>query len=62
MKIGRVSIVVELDGELCAVILPQERLRMLVGIANSLSDTGRLPVKKLGSDYKFETIEAGGDL
>ena len=58
MELGRVSMIVELDGKLCAVVLPPERMRMLVDLASSLSDTGRLPVKQLGSDYKFETIEA----
>ncbi len=58
MEIGRVSMMVEIDGQACAVVLPQERMRMLVDLAGSLSDSGKLPVKKLGSEYSFETIDA----
>ena len=58
MKIGKVSMMVEVDGKACVVVLPKERMLMLVDLAASLSDSGKLPVKKLGSEYKFETIEA----
>ena len=57
MKIGRISIVVEIDGNPCAVVLPDERLRMLIDLASSLSDSGKLPVKKLGDDYKFHELK-----
>lgn len=57
MKIGRISIVVEIDGSPCAVVLPYERLEILVSMAASLSDSGKLPVKKLGDDYKFHEIK-----
>ena len=56
-EIGRVSMVVECDGKPCAVILPQERMRLLINLAASLSDTGVLPVKAMGSDYHFEVVE-----
>lgn len=56
-EIGRISMVVECDGRPCAVILPQDRMRLLVNMAASLSDTGVLPVKALGSEYHFETLE-----
>ena len=57
MKIGRISIVVEIDGSPCAVVLPYESLEILVSMAASLSDSGKLPVKKLGDDYKFHEIK-----
>ena len=57
IEIGRVSMIVECNGKPCAVVLPQERLRILVNLAASLSDTGSLPVKELGSEYHFETLE-----
>lgn len=56
MEIGRVSMMVEVDGQACAVVLPQDRMKMLIDIAASLSDSGKLPVKKLGEEYQFETI------
>jgi len=56
MEIGKVSLIVELDGQVCAVVLPQERMRMLVELASSLSDTGKLTIKKMSKDYKFVTI------
>ena len=57
MEIGLVSMMVEIDKQPCVVALPQERMRLLVDMAASLSDTGKLQVKKLGSDYKIEVIE-----
>jgi len=57
MEIGRVSMIVEVDGTPCAVSLPMEQLRLLVQMAAGLSDTGKLPVKKLGKEYSFEEIK-----
>ena len=56
-EIGRISMVVECDGKVCAVVLPQDRMRLLVNLAASLSETGVLPVKVLPSSYHFETLE-----
>ena len=56
MEIGRVSMMVEVNGHVWAVVLPQDRMRMLVNLAASLSDSGKLPVKKLSDDYHFETV------
>lgn len=58
MEIGRVSMTVEVDGKVCVVVLPHDRMLLLVDLAASLSDSGKLPFKKLGENYKFETIEA----
>lgn len=57
MKIGRVCMMVEVDGEACAVFLPQERMMMLVNLAASLGENGKLPVRKLGKEYSFEEVE-----
>lgn len=57
-KIGRISMLVEVDGEPCAIVLPRERMLMLVNLAASLSDNGKLPVQKLGDEYQFEDVEA----
>lgn len=56
MDIGRVCMIVEVDNTPCLVSLPQERMKILVELAASLSDTGKLPVRKPGDEYKFETI------
>ena len=57
MEIGRISMMVEVDGQACVVVLPQERMMMLVSLASSLSDSGKLPVRKLPRDYKIGVIE-----
>jgi len=56
MKIGLISMMVELDSQPCVVALPQEKLRLLLKMAEGLTDNGKLPVKKLGSDYRIEVI------
>ncbi|MCK5680191.1 hypothetical protein KAI46_05200 [bacterium] len=58
MKIGKVCMMVEIDGRVCAVVLPQDKMLILVDLASSLSDSGKLPVREMGDSYKFETIEA----
>ena len=56
MEISKVSMIVEIDGAPCVVILPQNKLLILVDLAASLSDSGKLLVKKLGTTYNFENI------
>ncbi len=55
-QIGRICMVVEIDGTPCNVCLPQERMRMLASMAASLSDNGELPVKEMGKEYHFEEL------
>jgi len=57
MEIKRISMAMEIDGDACIVVLPQERMQMLVNLAASLSDSGKLPVKKLNHKYKIENID-----
>jgi len=45
--ITRVAMQVEIDGKVFAVALPLERLLMLVQLAESLSDNGKLPVHEM---------------
>jgi len=52
--IGRISLCVEVDGKAYAVALPQDRMLMLVKIAESLSENGKLPVSALGANFFFE--------
>lgn len=56
MEIGRVTMAVEIDGVPCFVVLPQDRMKMVVTLAASLSDTGKLPVVKAPEGYKFSVI------
>ncbi len=55
-KIGRISIAVEVDGKVCLVALPDDRMRMLLDLAASLSDNGKLQVVKAPEAYHFEEI------
>ena len=52
-EIGKVALIVELKGEPYYVALPIDRLRMLVQLAESLSDNGRLPVVKAPPGTSF---------
>ena len=52
--IGRISLCVEVDGKAYAVALPQDRMMLLVKLAESLSDNGKLPVSALGENFYFE--------
>jgi hypothetical protein len=58
MEVGNVSMMVEINGDPYAVALPQEKLRILIKMAEGLSDSGQLPVKKLGDEYKIELLDA----
>jgi hypothetical protein len=56
MEIGRISVMVEVDGQICVVLLPEERKKLLVQMAASLSDNGKLNVAKCPNDFRFETL------
>ena len=55
-NIGRVCIYVEINDKPCAVALPHDSLLMLVNLASSLSDNGKLPVVALPDNFKFEVL------
>jgi len=57
MNIGLVSMMVEIDNEVYAVVLPQDQMRLVVNIAASLGEGGKLPVKPLGKEYKIERLD-----
>lgn len=57
MKIGRVSLAVDIDNKVYFVCLSNEKLKLLVKFAESLSENGKLPVKKAPEDYKFHELE-----
>jgi hypothetical protein len=56
MEITRVCMAVEIDGKPHFVMLPQERMLMLVDFAATLSDNGKLPVLAAPDEFKFETL------
>jgi hypothetical protein len=51
-SIQKVALLVEIDGQAYYVNLPQDRLKMVVQLAQSLSDNGSLPVHK-ATNFKF---------
>lgn len=57
MDIEKVSLSVQIDGEVYFVALTQERLKILVSTASALSDNGKLNVIKAPESYKFQSLE-----
>ena len=51
-EIQKVAVLVEMDGQAYYVNLPQDRLQLVVKLAQSLSDSGNLPVVK-ATNFKF---------
>jgi hypothetical protein len=51
--IDKAALLVELNGQTYYVALPIDRLRMLVQLAESLSDNGRLQVVKAPDSVKL---------
>jgi hypothetical protein len=56
--IGRISVCVEVSGRLCFVALPHDRLMLLINLAASLSDNGKLPVVKAPDGFRFEHLHS----
>lgn len=55
--IGRIVLAVEPNGKPYYVTLPQDRLQMLVQLAESLSDDGKLPVRKAPQGHVFQEVK-----
>ncbi len=53
MALDKVSLAIEMDGQAYFVVLPQESLKLLVKMAEGLSDNGALPVKKCPDGFAF---------
>jgi hypothetical protein len=51
--IEAVCLTIKIDGQLYNVKLPQDRLKLLVKMAEGLSDGGKLPVRALSPEYKL---------
>jgi hypothetical protein len=54
--VTRASLAAEIDGKVYFVALPQARLVMLMQLAASLFDDGKLTVVPAPADYKFQEI------
>lgn len=57
MNIEKVSLQVQIDGRAYYVALPQERLVLLVKMAEGLSDNGKLPVTEAPPGHEFRAVE-----
>lgn len=55
--VSRVSLAIEIDGQAYFVVLPHDRLQLLVKMAEGLSDTGTLPVAKCPAGFAFSTMK-----
>jgi hypothetical protein len=51
--ISNISLTLEVDGIPKIVMLPQDKLMLLVKLAASLSEDGKLPVRKAPEGFKF---------
>lgn len=52
MKTELISVVIEHDGNLCQVIIPQDRKQLVLQLIQSACDDGVLNVVKLSPDWK----------
>lgn len=60
-NIEKVSLAVQIEGKMYFVALPQERLQLLIKMAEGLSDTGRLPVIKAPDGFSFTNFAGLGE-
>lgn len=56
-QITKVSVAIEIDGKPYFVALSQDRLKMLMSLAQGLSDGGKLPVKPLPDGCYFYEVD-----
>ena len=56
VEYGRITMMVEINGRVCAVCLPQERMRMLLKMAEGLSDDGKVPIHELPESVQIVPI------
>jgi len=56
MKIEKVSLAVQIDGDVCFVSLSQANLKLLVQMSASFSKNGKINVVKASSDFKLEEL------
>lgn len=56
MQIEKISLAVQVNGEACFVVLGQDKLRILVQLAQGLADNGKLNVVKAPEGFKFSPL------
>ena len=60
MKITKMVVYVEVDGELCMATIPDETMELAVNLLSSVYDDGVLKLFKLPKDkFTWETIPIG---
>lgn len=52
-----ISLSFQAKGQLYFVSLPQDRLQILLSLAEGLSDDGRLPIKKAPAHFKLLELD-----
>lgn len=55
--VSKVSLAIEIEGQAYFVALPQERLVLLVKMAEGLADNGKLPVQKCPAGFAFQNFD-----
>ena len=56
--ITRMSLAVEIDGEVYFVALPSDRENLALQMISACCDGGKLPVVKAPADYKFQPLRS----
>lgn len=59
MSVRLIQIVVEVDGALCVVPVPEDRKDLLLHLLQSVFDDGKIPAMKLPPEYRIERL--GGE-
>ena len=54
--IGKIGMFAEVDGKLCAVVLPQATMRILWDLIPRLTTNGKVNVAELPTNYKLEPL------
>ena len=57
MQIDKISMAIEVDGQACLVALSQDKLQILVTMAQALFDDGVIKAVKAPTSYKFCIME-----
>lgn len=56
MSIRLIQIVIEVDGALCVVPVPEDRKVLLLHLLKSVFDNGKIPAAKLPPEYRIERL------
>jgi hypothetical protein len=56
MSVRLIQVVIEVDGQLCMVPIPDDRKHFALSLLQSVFDDGKLAAVKLPPEYKLSTI------